>query len=276
MSTRSSKNEELDTKSNGLFSEKDWKCNLCGNINWAKRSHCNLCNASKPGFTQSTGSREGRGGGYMERPERIEYKSSRDDSEWDDFGRRKKKKNTIVEKETFKSTNKEDIEEDEDGEDDGRWDAWNDILQDEAKPSQTSKVSSTSKERENLRSSDDNSRKSSRETDMKPSKSRYSSGYHSRSRSPAHRRRRSRSRSRSQSPQRRRRSRSRSRSRSPYRSRHSTSYSRQRGRSRSRSPHYNSSRRRGNSRSRSRSKTPTKYSNQHKSSTRNRTSNHRY
>ncbi|KAH6565030.1 hypothetical protein BASA60_010048 [Batrachochytrium salamandrivorans] len=74
-----------------LFSPKDWKCPACGNINWQKRESCNQCNAPKPGMI---GDREGRGGGFKEREEVIEYRQSRfedADDEYDDFGRLKKK-----------------------------------------------------------------------------------------------------------------------------------------------------------------------------------------
>jgi hypothetical protein len=41
------------------------------------------------------GFREGRGGGFMERDEIVEYRKSRDaekDDEWDEFGRKRKRK----------------------------------------------------------------------------------------------------------------------------------------------------------------------------------------
>ena len=38
-------------QSGGLFSENDWNCFKCGNINWAKRKECNECKAAKPGST---------------------------------------------------------------------------------------------------------------------------------------------------------------------------------------------------------------------------------
>lgn len=34
-------------KSRGLFSAEDWQCNKCANVNWARRSTCNMCNAPK-------------------------------------------------------------------------------------------------------------------------------------------------------------------------------------------------------------------------------------
>ncbi|CAG8653495.1 7572_t:CDS:2, partial [Acaulospora morrowiae] len=78
----------------GLFSEKDWKCPICSNINWARRIECNQCKTPKPGSETTMGSREGRGGGFMERDEVVEYRRSRDaekDDEYDEFGRRRKK-----------------------------------------------------------------------------------------------------------------------------------------------------------------------------------------
>ena len=42
----------------------DWPCPQCGNINWAKRNQCNICQAMKPGLQQER--REGIGGGFSE------------------------------------------------------------------------------------------------------------------------------------------------------------------------------------------------------------------
>ncbi|KAH8035091.1 hypothetical protein HPB51_004332 [Rhipicephalus microplus] len=36
-------------KSRGLFSADDWQCGRCGNVNWARRQSCNMCNAPKFG-----------------------------------------------------------------------------------------------------------------------------------------------------------------------------------------------------------------------------------
>ena len=36
-------------KSRGLFSADDWQCGRCGNVNWARRQQCNMCNAPKFG-----------------------------------------------------------------------------------------------------------------------------------------------------------------------------------------------------------------------------------
>ncbi|XP_014219450.2 zinc finger Ran-binding domain-containing protein 2 [Copidosoma floridanum] len=77
-------------KSRGLFSADDWQCNKCGNVNWARRQQCNMCNAPKFGDVEE---RTGYGGGYNDRGV-VEYKERRedDDDEYDEFGRRKKKR----------------------------------------------------------------------------------------------------------------------------------------------------------------------------------------
>jgi rubrerythrin len=36
-------------KSKGLFSADDWQCTKCGNVNWARRHQCNVCNAPRFG-----------------------------------------------------------------------------------------------------------------------------------------------------------------------------------------------------------------------------------
>ncbi|KAJ1280790.1 hypothetical protein BS78_04G259700 [Paspalum vaginatum] len=82
----------------GLFGPNDWPCPMCGNINWAKRSKCNICNTSKPG-TNEGGVRGGRGGGYKELDEEEleEVKKRRKEAEeddgeiYDEFGNLKKK-----------------------------------------------------------------------------------------------------------------------------------------------------------------------------------------
>ena len=67
----------------------------CGNINWLRRLQCNECKAPKPGSVDET--REGRGGGYNER-ENVEYKDrAESDSEYDEFGRKKKKPKVVRE-----------------------------------------------------------------------------------------------------------------------------------------------------------------------------------
>lgn len=82
----------------GLFGPNDWSCPMCGNINWAKRTKCNICNTNKPGHTEG-GVRGGRGGGYKELDEdeieetrRRRREAEEDDGEmYDEFGNLKKK-----------------------------------------------------------------------------------------------------------------------------------------------------------------------------------------
>nr|CAG4651358.1 EOG090X0ECZ [Simocephalus serrulatus]SVE94519.1 EOG090X0ECZ [Simocephalus serrulatus] len=109
-------------KSKGLFSADDWMCTKCGNVNWARRSTCNVCNAPRFGEVEE---RTGYGGGYNERGT-VEYKERvESDDEFDEFGRIKKKfrKSDNVTDAPSTSSNAppadaEDEEEDED-EDDG-------------------------------------------------------------------------------------------------------------------------------------------------------------
>lgn len=109
-------------KSKGLFSADDWQCNKCGNVNWARRQSCNVCNAPKFGDVEE---RTGFGGGYNDRGV-VEYKEREDsDDEYDEFGR-KKKRRTLSDSDSY---NKEEIkekklveeedEEEDDDDDDG-------------------------------------------------------------------------------------------------------------------------------------------------------------
>lgn len=62
--------------------------NRCGNVNWARRQTCNMCNAPKFGDLEE---RTGYGGGFNER-EGVEYiQREESDDEYDEFGRKKKK-----------------------------------------------------------------------------------------------------------------------------------------------------------------------------------------
>lgn len=146
-------------KSRGLFSADDWQCGRCGNVNWARRQSCNMCNAPKFGEVEE---RTGLGGGYNER-ESVEYVEREDsDGEYDDFGRRKKrprreertrsptppparKQEEEVEEEEEEEEEEEDEEENEDEEDDdgdlSKYDltAW-DSAQDSPSPAEASKA----------------------------------------------------------------------------------------------------------------------------------------
>lgn len=115
----------LADKSRGLFSADDWQCIKCGNVNWARRQQCNMCNAPKFGEVEE---RTGLGGGYNDRGV-VEYIQRDDsDSEYDEFGRRKKRRdsggadrNHSEESDHGKETinQKEDDEDEEDEEEDG-------------------------------------------------------------------------------------------------------------------------------------------------------------
>ncbi|CAH2036318.1 unnamed protein product [Thlaspi arvense] len=82
----------------GLFGPNDWSCPMCGNVNWAKRLKCNICNTNKPGQNEG-GVRGGRGGGYkeldeqeLEETKRRRREAEEDDGEmYDEFGNLKKK-----------------------------------------------------------------------------------------------------------------------------------------------------------------------------------------
>ncbi|KAK9106366.1 hypothetical protein Syun_022377 [Stephania yunnanensis] len=82
----------------GLFGPNDWPCPMCANINWAKRTKCNICNTNKPGHNEG-GVRGGRAGGYKELDEeeieetrRRRKEAEEDDGElYDEFGNLKKK-----------------------------------------------------------------------------------------------------------------------------------------------------------------------------------------
>lgn len=69
----------------------DWQCD-CGNLNWGWRNECNTCNASKPVSLASVDEvREGKGGGFNERQQRVSQSAVEvGEDGFDDFGRRKK------------------------------------------------------------------------------------------------------------------------------------------------------------------------------------------
>ncbi|CAH0476716.1 unnamed protein product [Peronospora belbahrii] len=76
----------------GLFQSGDWTCNTCGNINWERRSECNMCKSSKPGMPGLDERRDGAGGGFNERQQRVaSAKTEVGEDGYDDFGIRKKK-----------------------------------------------------------------------------------------------------------------------------------------------------------------------------------------
>jgi len=113
-------------KSKGLFSADDWQCTKCGNVNWARRSTCNMCNAPKLVEVEE---RTGLGGGFNERGI-VEYKEHvSSDDEYDDFGRKKKKsRHSDVRKFEKKASpeilDEEDDDEDDDDEDLSKYDLW--------------------------------------------------------------------------------------------------------------------------------------------------------
>ncbi|KAI6184415.1 hypothetical protein M3Y97_00593800 [Aphelenchoides bicaudatus] len=101
-------------KSKGLFSAEDWMCTKCGNVNWAKRKTCNICNSKKNADVEE---RSGFGGGYNDR-QQVEYKERKDDDEFDEFGRKKKKKQNDLEQKQME-------EEEEDSGSEGDLDKYN-------------------------------------------------------------------------------------------------------------------------------------------------------
>ncbi|XP_053992745.1 zinc finger Ran-binding domain-containing protein 2-like isoform X2 [Hylaeus volcanicus] len=94
-STLTKGDSDIPGKNSGLFKRGDWHCNHCGNINWARRDKCNVCNAMKPSYTQSP--RTGRAGGHYDLQDPHDKQQHLSDEEsFDEFGRRKKKKKKAI------------------------------------------------------------------------------------------------------------------------------------------------------------------------------------
>lgn len=193
-------------KSKGLFSADDWQCGRCANVNWARRSTCNMCNAPK--FSDNE-ERTGLGGGYNDRGT-VEYKAREDSAssdEFDDFGRRKKK--------LSKSSNRSDLEptsstldDEEDDDDEGDVDLSKYKLDSESEGEGEDNANLTKYDLTETRvRKEDNSRSVRRSRSRSPRTSMHSAKSRKDSLPSSQSRKRSRSRDRS------RRSRSRSRSR---------------------------------------------------------------
>ena len=76
-----------------MFKKEDWGCPTCGNTNWAKRDHCNMCGTKKPSWVLSGEEdvRQGAGGGFNERQNRASQATVEvAEDGFDDFGNRKK------------------------------------------------------------------------------------------------------------------------------------------------------------------------------------------
>ncbi|KAJ6641203.1 Zinc finger Ran-binding domain-containing protein 2, partial [Pseudolycoriella hygida] len=237
-------------KSRGLFSAEDWECGKCGNVNWARRQICNMCNAPK--FTDEE--RTGYGGGYNER-ERVEYKEHVDESddEYDEFGRRKKRDGKLVttkaildnsHKKTDETGGKvrdsddEDSDEDSDDADLSKYDLWGDD-EDISSSKNQQPANNKNKDRSpsaSSSSSSTSSRSRSRSKSFSRSSSKSNSQHKSRSIGREYRKSKSSSHGRG--------SRRRSVSKTKHRASNRSSRTRSRSRSAQRGSRYNDGRRR--------------------------------
>uniref|UniRef100_A0A9L0TU90 Zinc finger Ran-binding domain-containing protein 2 n=1 Tax=Equus caballus TaxID=9796 RepID=A0A9L0TU90_HORSE len=224
----------LAEKSRGLFSANDWQCKTCSNVNWARRSECNMCNTPKYAKLEE---RTGYGGGFNER-ENVEYiEREESDGEYDEFGRKKKKYRgkavgpaSILKEDEDLSKYKLDEDEDEDDADLSKYNL------DASEEEDSNKKKSNRRSRSKSRSS--HSRSSSRSSSPSSSRSRSRSRSRSSSSSQSRSRSSSRERSRSRGSKSRSSSRSHRGSSSPRKRSYSSSSSspeRNRKRSRSRS-----------------------------------------